>query len=130
MLLVKLWPEIGGKFDFFTVDIGQGFANLATCSFYICFLSFHMFSVECWAEVATPWRPFATQPELRRSYKLKVGQFLIFGGKEYKVENVWEHRYASTHETSAQISYSITAGAPQKLQVESWPISIFGGKGI
>ena len=86
MLSVKLWPEIGGKFDFCTVDIGQGFANLATCSFYICFLSFHMFSVERWAEVATPWRPFATQPELRRSYKLRVGQFLFLGERNTKLK--------------------------------------------
>ena len=36
-----------------------------------------MFSVERWAEVATPSRPFATQPQLRRSYKLRVSQSIL-----------------------------------------------------
>ena len=51
------------------------FSHVFSCFVFVA--SFHMFSVERWAEVATPSRPFATQPQLRRSYKLRVSQSIL-----------------------------------------------------
>ena len=60
---------------FFLFAVNFHIFLVASCFVFVA--SFHMFSVERWAEVATPSRPFATQPQLRRSYKLRVSQSIL-----------------------------------------------------
>ena len=60
MLLVKLWPEIGGKCEFFYIYYWPeyiensyiAYMQILPCVVFLCFVSFHMFSVECWASTA------------------------------------------------------------------------------
>ena len=68
------------EFHAFSLTLAKGWVGLGKYVCICCEFS-HVFSFQRWAEVATPWRPFATQPRSSaEATSWELAKFFLGGG--------------------------------------------------